>query len=848
MHQYSVAKPTNFEKITRFLGLFLIAPLLALCTIPVAIHITQKPDFGFAVHQLEVRSLDANGAAKDSGLQEGDRILAVNGTPVNTMAQWFAAKAGHYDRNPVLFTVARQNQQYSLLITPDPPGQMRMIHDFSLWVSGLAFLLIGWWVFSRRGDLVARNFFALCTMFAFMLLDIPDLPSVRYMVIKESLRTLIQLMLPAYFLRFFLQFPSPRFQASGSLRRWRRLLWPAWTFFLLLVLLDLPLAQSKAVAVVPWIETLALVYYLIYFLAGLVVFTKRILRRDRPIQRSRMLLILTGLLAGLVPFLASMIMANTGDATSLPLWQYLSFSLILVPISFGLSIMRYGALDKSFVLRISLIYGALTATVLVGYFLIVVGLGQLLASLFSISTYPVLLLVVAATSLTVLPLRKLIQSWIDDTFYPGRRANRAAISLLGKDLTALIDADEVIQSLLEGLTDLFRPTDLLLFINTETEAPVYSPHRLRREDEPLELPESLPVQSSLSFLLNRLRRPVFAEEIEDLLFTGDTDQASLTLLTRLKVNLLVPLISGNRLLGFLAFGPKSSGALFTQEDLSHLNNLAVQVGSLLESRQLYRESLQQKKTEAELELARTIQHSLLPDKALEDDSLVIAGRNESCRMVGGDYFDYFLRSDGSLGFALADVSGKGIPAALHMTSLRVAFRQEADAEDLPHLVIKRLNNTVFNFVTTGHFICFFYGIWHPDTGILNYCNAGCEPPVLLSPNRRFHQFLKKGGPVLGVTDDHTYRQGSLQLAPQDRLFLYTDGLTDEQNENDEFFDLPRLLALLEANIESTPVHLLDKIFACINSFGGADRTDDKTAILLEVKNLRTNLAARIQSC
>ena len=839
MLNFPAIKPNLFEKLTRILGLFLIAPLLTLSTIPIAIHITQKPDFGFAVNQLEIGSLDPGGPAQKAGLRTGDKILAVDGVPVTKMTHWFAAKAGHYQLNPVLFKVQRMGLVYSLLVTPDPPGQMRMIHDFSLLVSGLAFLLIGWWVFSKRSDLVARNFFALCTLFGFMLLDIPDLPLVGYMTVKESLRTLVQLMLPAYFLRFFLQFPSPRFQPGGSLRRWRSLLWPGWILFLLLLVLDSSAVLTQSASIQPWIELLALVYSLGFFLAGLVVFTKRILRRDRPIQRTKMLVILTGLLAGLLPFMGSMIMANLNPDSSLPMWQYLSFSLILVPISFALAIMRYGALDKSFVLRISLIYGFLTLIVLVGYFLVVVGLGQLLASLFRISTYPVLLTVVAASSLTVLPLRRLVQGWIDDTFYPARKANLEAIGNLGKGLTALIDIDDVNQSLLNGLNDLFRPEDLVLFIQSDEEPFHFVPIRQQQAQNLANLPPSLPQTSSLAILLDRLRRPIFSEELEDMLFTGDSEPGSLGLLTHLKVNLLVPLISGNRLLGFLAFGSKSSGALYSQEDLSHLNQLAVQAGSLLESRLLYRDSLEQKKTETELELARTIQHSLLPNEALEDECFVIAGRNESCRMVGGDYFDYFLRSDGSLGFALADVSGKGIPAALHMTSLRVAFRQEAEAEDQPHLVIKRLNDTVFNLVSTGQFICFFYGIWHPETGILNYCNAGCEPPVLLNPNQSFHQYLRKGGPVLGVTNEHDYRQGSLQMAPQDRLFLFTDGLTDEQNEDEEFFDFPRLLALLEANLVSTPVHLLDKIFASINTFGGPDRTDDKTAILLEVKNLRS---------
>ena len=108
-------------------------------------------------------------------------------------------------------------------------------------------------------------------------------------------------------------------------------------------------------------------------------------------------------------------------------------------------------------------------------------------------------------------------------------------------------------------------------------------------------------------LLDRIRKPVFAEELEDILFSGDTDQNSLTLLTQLQASLLVPLVTGNRLLGFTAFGPKGSGELYSQEDLAHLHSPMVQAASLIESRQFYKESLQSRVLEKELEVARGIQ-------------------------------------------------------------------------------------------------------------------------------------------------------------------------------------------------------------------------------------------------
>jgi sigma-B regulation protein RsbU (phosphoserine phosphatase) len=222
---------------------------------------------------------------------------------------------------------------------------------------------------------------------------------------------------------------------------------------------------------------------------------------------------------------------------------------------------------------------------------------------------------------------------------------------------------------------------------------------------------------------------------------------------------------------------------------------------------------------------------------VETDHFSICGRNEPCRMVGGDYFDYFVMEDGSLAFAIADVSGKGIPAALMMTSLVAAFRREAKPGSDPRAVMERLNPVVGSLVATGSFICLFFAVWNPRTGILNYCNAGMDPPVLFRPRAFYRQVLKRGGPVLGVEPERRYREGSLALEPGDRLFMFTDGLTEEQNPLGDFFDAPRLMDLVEANMDASPALLIERIFSAVNAFGGEDKSDDKTAIILEIKSL-----------
>ena len=117
---------------------------------------------------------------------------------------------------------------------------------------------------------------------------------------------------------------------------------------------------------------------------------------------------------------------------------------------------------------------------------------------------------------------------------------------------------------------------------------------------------------------------------------------------------------------------------------------------------------------------------------------------------------------------------------------------------------------------------------------MTYCNAGMDPPVLFRSDTHFQQILKKGGPVLGVEPEFPYREGFLALRPGDQVFLYTDGLTEEANSEGEFFNSERLLKLVARNLQLSPLQLLRNIFTQVNDFGGPEKSDDKTAILLEI--------------
>jgi len=827
-----LAGESRFGRFTRIVAFYLVAPVLIVLAVPSAVHIIQKPWFGWHVLRLEVASVDPGSPADRAGLRTGDAIAAVDGRTFSRTVDFYLAEAGRYDRRPRTVTIIRDGEPQVVEVTPRSAPRSMMVFWLSNWLAGLAFVMIGWWVLSRRHDIVGRNFFWLSVAFAFFLLDVPDLPSRHYLVVKEIARDVAQLFWPVFFLRFFLLFPAP--PAGTPVRRRQRLLFlPAVALTVAALLVRALRAPEDAPAVVA-LQIAALVYFVAYFVAGLVVFARKVLRRDRPVLHTKLRVMLLGLVAGLGPFLLALTAANVAPQNPLP-WEYLGFTLLLVPASFALAIVRYGALDTAFVVRVSLTYGLLTLVVLGLYFVGVGVLGKMLADVYQVSHLPAVAVVIGLCSLSVLPLRRRLQEGLDRTFYPSRRADRETLNRLAHTLAREMDATSAHHLLLARLEALYRPRGLALVLAGEDPPVRYrvadaAPESLRPEPGRLELP----AESDLVLLLDHVRRPAFREEYEDALPPGPVDRDSEELLDGLGTELLVPLVTGNRLLGFLAFGPKRSGDLYTQVDLAHLAALALQLAPQLDNLRLYRESLERQQLETELAVAREIQAQLVPGEPLQDTSYVVYGRNAACRQVGGDYFDYFALDGGAVALCIADVAGKGIPAAMLTASVRMSLRAEARAGRPPEEVVALLGRSLRAVLGPAQFVCFFYGVFEPATGMLHYCNAGMDPPLVFRDGER-RDSLRMGGPVLGAVEDFPYRGGTVRLEPGDTLLAYTDGITEQiAPASGEFYDLDRLVAVAHGALgkDLPPQDICHRIFAAVAEFGGAEASDDQTVMVL----------------
>jgi len=241
--------------------------------------------------------------------------------------------------------------------------------------------------------------------------------------------------------------------------------------------------------------------------------------------------------------------------------------------------------------------------------------------------------------------------------------------------------------------------------------------------------------------------------------------------------------------------------------------------------------LHQQEQEREIAEARAIQEKLLPREIPQLAGYEIASAWQSARLVGGDYFDILPLDEHTLGLCIADVAGKGMPAALLMSNLQAAVRGLSSLSVAPDQLCRRLNSIVHRNTGSDRFITFFYAQLEGPAGRLTYVNAGHNAPFVVRPDGS-HERLRNGGTVLGVFASPDYELGSVQLFPGDRVILFTDGVTEACSPAGEEFGEARLLRLLTDHRTLSAAGLQAKILAEVTEFSGGRWQDDATLLVL----------------
>ena len=284
-----------------------------------------------------------------------------------------------------------------------------------------------------------------------------------------------------------------------------------------------------------------------------------------------------------------------------------------------------------------------------------------------------------------------------------------------------------------------------------------------------------------------------------------------------------------KIVGILQLLNKTNGT-FGARDLEFLSGISDHMAIAMENATLHLAMLEKERMEQELELGREIQSRLLPQPPVDVIGTQLAALSLPCYEVGGDYYDFLELPDGDIGLAIGDVSGKGVSAALIMSSVQAALRVAAPIEDDLAELVSRLNALIYRSARGRKYATFFFGRYSPSTGLLRYVNAGHNPPFIVVDGQM--EELSSSGKPIGIFPESTYQEMTTELPPGSTLFLYTDGLNEAADPDDLEFGMVRLRELFaqpQSSAAETPARILEAITRFER---GARPADDKTIVVM----------------
>lgn len=297
--------------------------------------------------------------------------------------------------------------------------------------------------------------------------------------------------------------------------------------------------------------------------------------------------------------------------------------------------------------------------------------------------------------------------------------------------------------------------------------------------------------------------------------------------------LAAPLVSKNTVIGALSVITMTPHK-FTDDEIRIFKTIANQASAAIEIAQLHQNLLELKRIEQELDIARDIQARLMPSKEPDIPGLDIAGFNRPGSEVGGDFYDFIQLPKDNWGIALGDVSGKGIPAALLMATVRTSLRVQAENVYAMSEIITRVNKALIKDTTMEEFVTLFYAVFDTQEQVLTFINAGHNFPLLFRDDEILT--LKTGGVPVGLFSDATYRQETMKVLPGDLLVIYSDGFTEAPGKRDEQYGEERLIKLIKKHRTDTPVEIVNALERSVLNFmlNPDESSDDRTLVIIKV--------------
>jgi phosphoserine phosphatase RsbU/P len=804
------------------------------------------------------------GFALEAGVRPGEILRAINGKAVSGLAVFGQAVAAARPGDLLTITVQPvrahkllPEQTVSLVVLqPENVGVSLPVTLFVFVLMPLFCMAVGFWVAAVRiRDPLAWLLLALMLSFAAATYPSPELWRTPLRDFGAAYYAGLTGSWPIWMLLFGIYFPEA-FQHRSWWERWKLVQWavivPLAVFTFIRIITSLGAMRNyTSVGSLLSVETgLAPVEYalmvtsVIGFFACMGLKLRLASSRD---ARRRLRLLSTGACVSLTPMGILIVITWLYGwvlGTHLPDWLWMSTFLLtfLFPLTLAYVIVVERAMDVRVVIRQGLRYAFAKSSVNA----VQIGFGAGLIALviyvlrhvrpYSLRFFVVIALAILLFFETRQGFRKL-RLWIDRKFFRDAYNAEQILSELGDQVRSIVEPQRLLEKVCDSIADSLHVPHIAVLLREDG---VFKPAYLLGYKAPPDVAFSeraRPVEQ-----LRRTAQPltVYFDEPDSRIRETQTSPEERARLQLLHAQLLLPLASNDKLLGFVSLGEKRSEEPYSRSDIRLLKSVASQAGLALENAQLSarlaREAAQRERLNRELEIAREVQERLFPQKLPPIAGLDYFGACRPASGVSGDAYDFLVLPEGRLSVAVADVSGKGIFAALMMASLHAWLRGEvARTDSNPAHIVSNVSRLLFEASDSNRYATLFYAEYEPSSRRLAYVNAGHNPPVLLRRHGESYvvERLSEGGTVIGLFEQVSYCQGRATLEEGSLLVAFTDGITEATNaEGDEWGD-ERLINTIRGARGLAAAELIHQIFATVDAFTeSAGQHDDMSLVVL----------------
>jgi sigma-B regulation protein RsbU (phosphoserine phosphatase) len=782
--------------------------------------------------RLLITRLAENGVTEQAGIKEGDVLIRING---QTFSNSLSAQTliDRLTGSSAVYTIERNGVQSEKKVFILRYWDLFFLAQFLL---GAGFLLVGFVVVMVKPEGKLQRMFGRFSILSLLFFGLsaanwtPQKTAMWQVLTLVVSLTFTSIVAPPTFVRFFLLFPVKRRLFESKLF--------AWVLYITSIVLVACI--YKGAWIFPWLAFAAWVARYGFYIAGLIIFLVGYFHWIDPERRSELRSILYGVAVGLAVFTYAFALQAYDPLFSYnhPIALLPMTALIIMPVFFGYAIFRYGLMDVDIVVRRSLVYGAVTATLAALYLVLVYGAGSLLSWYFSVKEsriFEVLCLIVIAIAFD--PLKQRFQNMIDRIFYRERYDYQTAMLEFTQELPRLMDLDHISHSLLNRISSTMHIDRIAVMICNDQDGCMHVAKNIDDGD-------CLYSNNEKSFmhLLRRTGKPILTQSLceEDAAF--EIDEKERQQLLHSGTILSVPMMLKDRLVGFINVGPKHSGNVYAKEDIDLLSTVAGQAAIGIENSRLHESEIEQHRMQEELDLARTIQQGLFPKKFPVVPGLDISGISLPALSVGGDYYDFIQLSSTKLLTVVADVSGKGMSAALYMSKIQGMVQLASAMYRNPKEMLIHINRKIFDGIDRKSFITMILALYDLKKKEIRICRAGHNKAVLGTGGR--FRFLQGGGIGLGLESGKKFESAleeiHLPLRPNSMLLLYTDGIPEAMNERQEQFGEEELVRVLQNKRQCTAAEIEKSILdAVAHHRGAAEQHDDITMIIV-----KTNISGK----